>query len=378
MPGTHHIRFVVDGSVVCAEDLPTAVDDNGSLANYVAVPISGQTPPSASLHPETRSPENLSAAFAAASDDDGGGDGAIALSLVVPTPQQPSTHVPLPISSHSTTGTGTGTGTLSSFLSPSPSPPIEQWTTTPPWQIACAAEEEEIWLAHAHANASSHHSSHRQQQDVLNASPPAHPQAPKLPRHLEKLILNARPPIGTTGGGPQQQQQQQMLRLSHSNLVAAARFNAAVAASTSASSASANARKSANANANVNAPIARSIGSTLPITTASGTNIAASPLVMTSTSTTTPSSSSTTITTPRPSTHVTIPSTSPSHSPSTLLKLSSQNLPDDGSVLPVPSHVVLQHLGTSAIKNGVLAVSSTNRYRKKVRCAVNMNSQFMF
>jgi hypothetical protein len=41
-------------------------------------------------------------------------------------------------------------------------------------------------------------------------------------------------------------------------------------------------------------------------------------------------------------------------------------LTDDGSVLPVPSHVVLQHLCTSAIRNGVLAVASTNRYRKKV------------
>ena len=39
---------------------------------------------------------------------------------------------------------------------------------------------------------------------------------------------------------------------------------------------------------------------------------------------------------------------------------------DDSSVLPVPSHVVLHHLGTSAIKNGVLAVSDTTRYNKKV------------
>ena len=41
-------------------------------------------------------------------------------------------------------------------------------------------------------------------------------------------------------------------------------------------------------------------------------------------------------------------------------------LADDSSVLPVPSHVVLHHLGTSAIKNGVLAVSDTTRYNKKV------------
>ena len=39
---------------------------------------------------------------------------------------------------------------------------------------------------------------------------------------------------------------------------------------------------------------------------------------------------------------------------------------DDASVLPVPSHVVLHHLSTSAIRNGVLAVGNTTRYKKKV------------
>lgn len=40
-------------------------------------------------------------------------------------------------------------------------------------------------------------------------------------------------------------------------------------------------------------------------------------------------------------------------------------LGDDESVLPVPSHVVLHHLGTSAIRDGVLAVADTTRYRQK-------------
>lgn len=39
---------------------------------------------------------------------------------------------------------------------------------------------------------------------------------------------------------------------------------------------------------------------------------------------------------------------------------------DDKSVLPIPSHVVLNHLATSAIKGNVLASASTVRYRKKV------------
>ncbi|KAF8872104.1 hypothetical protein CPB84DRAFT_708454 [Gymnopilus junonius] len=52
-----------------------------------------------------------------------------------------------------------------------------------------------------------------------------------------------------------------------------------------------------------------------------------------------------------------------------MITIDTDNMPaltDDGSVLPVPSHVVLHHLCTSAIKNGVLAVADTTRYRKKV------------
>ncbi|KAH7876097.1 hypothetical protein C8J55DRAFT_440399 [Lentinula edodes] len=41
------------------------------------------------------------------------------------------------------------------------------------------------------------------------------------------------------------------------------------------------------------------------------------------------------------------------------------SIADDASVLPVPSHVVLHHLCTSAMRNGVLAVGETIRYRKK-------------
>jgi hypothetical protein len=39
---------------------------------------------------------------------------------------------------------------------------------------------------------------------------------------------------------------------------------------------------------------------------------------------------------------------------------------DDNSILPVPNHVVLNHLTASAIKNGTLAVGTTTRYRRKV------------
>ena len=37
LPGIHYIKFVVDGNWRLAQDLPTAVDDDGSLTNYVTV-----------------------------------------------------------------------------------------------------------------------------------------------------------------------------------------------------------------------------------------------------------------------------------------------------------------------------------------------------
>jgi hypothetical protein len=40
---------------------------------------------------------------------------------------------------------------------------------------------------------------------------------------------------------------------------------------------------------------------------------------------------------------------------------------DDNSVLNMPNHTVLNHLATSSIKNNVLAVSATTRYKSKVR-----------
>jgi hypothetical protein len=38
-PGTHHLKFIVDGQMVTSEDLPTAVDFNNVLVNYVEISI---------------------------------------------------------------------------------------------------------------------------------------------------------------------------------------------------------------------------------------------------------------------------------------------------------------------------------------------------
>lgn len=55
---------------------------------------------------------------------------------------------------------------------------------------------------------------------------------------------------------------------------------------------------------------------------------------------------------------------------------SSSHLKDDNSVLAIPNHVVLNHLATSSIKNHVLAVSATTRYKKKVNCLVGIPQIF--
>lgn len=36
-PGTHHIRFIIDGVMQCSQDLPTTVDFGNNLVNYIEV-----------------------------------------------------------------------------------------------------------------------------------------------------------------------------------------------------------------------------------------------------------------------------------------------------------------------------------------------------
>ena len=37
LPGTHHLRFLVDGSMTISPDLPTTVDFGNNLVNYIEV-----------------------------------------------------------------------------------------------------------------------------------------------------------------------------------------------------------------------------------------------------------------------------------------------------------------------------------------------------
>jgi len=47
-------------------------------------------------------------------------------------------------------------------------------------------------------------------------------------------------------------------------------------------------------------------------------------------------------------------------------------------VLPVPNHVVLNHLYTLSIRDGVMALGTTSRYRKKVNNNNNNNNSNIY
>ena len=146
------------------------------------------------------------------------------------------------------------------------------------------------------------------------------PPAPVLPRHLDKLILNTR--IGATPPAPPKERRHRtrsrhgelgMTRQDEPQSVVPPRIPVTTASGTDVSAA---ARHAPPSNPHSNSPVRTLVGGS---TATLGTTAAALMLA------------------------------------------------DDASVLPVPSHVVLHHLSTSAIRNGVLAVGNTTRYKKKVR-----------
>jgi hypothetical protein len=260
LPGTHHIKFIVDENWKLAQDLPTAVDDDGSLANYVSVPL--PTGPSAPASPPPASS-----------------------GLSRPAHQ---------ISFWSQTSDA---GVCTPFGD-------EGWTSVVPPGLIAAAREEEVFLANGAVGTT-----------------PNIPPAPVLPRHLDKLILNTR--IGATPPAPTKERRHRQ-RTRHGELGMTKQDETPPA-----------------------------VPPRIPVTTASGTDVSAAAVAR----------------------HA--QSNSHSNSPVRTLvggstaalstTAAALMLADDASVLPVPSHVVLHHLSTSAIRNGVLAVGNTTRYKKKVR-----------
>jgi hypothetical protein len=267
-PGTHHVRYIVDGVWRVAETLPTAVDDEGSLSNYVSVHLSG-TPPSPpppvkQIHQLTRGQSFFSTTSTTSENE----------SIT-------STNNPILAKS----------GSRGKF-----SKPIK-WTDEFPPELIAAANEEEEYL-----DSSESIDDDYSEPALLGRAGPDVPPAPAMPRHLDKLILNAKREEGRAGGGG-------------------------------------SAGRSAMREREREREERRQARSALGMT----------------------------------STHHHSEIKSPSDGrggggeASTHRSLDSHGVADDASVLPVPSHVVLHHLSTSAIKNGVLAVANTTRYKEKVR-----------
>lgn len=292
LPGTHHIRFVVDDQMRVAEDLPAAVDNEGSLANYVVVGLAppSETPPSIAKVPvQTPTP--------------------------APLPPPPP-HQNKLLQSVAATGNGQSfwsSSSNSSAVDPSShshrhSLPA-QWTSVFPPELLSAAKEEESYLAMSTGRSS--------------VAAPHIPPAPGLPRHLDKLILNVRP--GTGASGTNAAIANASRTRDRDERRSGRKGRTMLGMTSSGSISTAGSRRSP------------SVETRIPVTTASGTNVSSSlPLP------------------PGPS------------SSSGAGSSGGGGLADDASVLPVPSHVVLHHLSTSAIRNGVLAVGNTTRYREKV------------
>ncbi|KAG5727273.1 hypothetical protein E4T56_gene18668 [Termitomyces sp. T112] len=299
-PGTHHFRFLVDDTWRVADDLPTAVDDQGTLANYVAVPSTYSPPSTASPVLNKRPGQSF---WSAASDDD-------PASAHEPTPTSPSPHAQ----------------------------PV--WTNLLPPELIEAAREEEAYLAASEGHTGSATQTHR----ISGFVPaPNIPPAPGLPRHLDKLILNARAVVqggavvgsgavpvrkGPSSSGRKVRDKERDRRDGWRDRDRERR------------------ERERDRRIPPPAPPPSEVDvepDTVPAAADTHTPVPTSPA----------SPASPVIPPTRPLT-ISLPADD-----------SPIPLTDDASVLPVPSHVVLHHLSTSAIRNGVLAVGTTTRYREK-------------
>ncbi|KAF6748483.1 5'-AMP-activated protein kinase beta subunit, interation domain-containing protein [Ephemerocybe angulata] len=361
LPGTHHIRFLVDDQWRVADDLPTAVDDQGSLANYVAVPF---TNPSPSTGTKGKDPSFFA---------EGSGPAAVVAAAAAATSSPPPQR----------------TG-------PNPAQQA-QWTNVLPPELLEAFKEEEMYLAANQGNTdqSQHHTR------VSGFVPaPNIPPAPALPRHLDKLILNQRltpgPAMGSVGNvGP----------VGNAASVVPSGTSGAVGSGQGSGGRSGRRERTREERreerrrgrergysdvtgsgatptrrmpppppppsevgevdpAAVEAAIERegagSAGTVNPATWAES-SASETPSGATSTAATTPATPST----PIPGAAATAAAQLVASRALTIDPTNMPPLTDDASVLAVPSHVVLHHLCTSAIRNGVLAVATTTRYRQK-------------
>ncbi|KAL0578789.1 galactose metabolism-related protein [Marasmius crinis-equi] len=435
---THHLRFLVDNEWRIADNLPTAVDSTGALANYLVVGLvptvtdanASGTPAPKSRHGLLTRTVSLPASAAGTTVATPNGQSAQTLLGSLPLPNGShishanrhvgiaptgNTHVHPAASSLGRVrqykqGLGLGYSFWSASSSNdyeaidveveptkerntgsssdgrrrrSPPPPVKmpiakvhyepQWTTEIPLELIEAAQEEEVFLEHQAQVRNQMQSKSRAQQNrpqhVSGFIPlPNIPPATNLPRYLEKLILNSTGQHGrNSGGGSSASGEKDRDGRRKDREREREKERRAVPSPISSNNSSA-------------AP--------LPVTTASGTDVTTAHSHSTHRTYSHHhhhyhhkhhphrSSSDREVATPNhpPITAVTAVAISSNPSgPSQRLTTNDENaaiVADDSSVLPVPSHVVLQHLSTSAIKNGVLAVSQTGRYHNKFATTV--------
>ncbi|KAF7332302.1 SNF1 kinase complex beta-subunit [Mycena kentingensis (nom. inval.)] len=335
-PGTHHFRFIVDNAtlVAPAEDIPNAVDDQGFITNYVTVPAPSAVSPTATS-PDTSLPlipipPSVSASSATSTSSPAR---SASLRKRVRRPSQPT--APSPLHPDGSFWVNSSVGGSSEDVRQEDgvvgSRRVQgrnkvEWTSEIPPELVAAASQEEQWLDAQLA----HHE--RQGHGMVSQNgfnpEPSIPLASRLPRHLERLILNRPSPgvvipkvgtgAGNTGFSP--------------NLL------------------SPNHHRPLHPASQPQGPA--SPGPALRVTTASGTDVSL------------PSNSMVTG-------FATISENAPRRSsregsPSSLAATGGTPLiADDPSVLQTPSHAVLHHLCTSSIKDKMIAVAVSTRYRQK-------------
>ncbi|KAJ6534645.1 5'-AMP-activated protein kinase beta subunit, interation domain-containing protein, partial [Mycena vulgaris] len=311
-PGTHHFRFIVDGQTVVAPatEIPNAVDDQGFIANYVVVPGPVATaPPSAPASAAASKPVSPSAGLALKKRRPS-----------LPVHPDESFWAQSSAGSHEDVRAGiverVGAGAAGRGAG---------WTCAIPEALVRAAAQEEAYLD-AEAAYHQHHaeggsgSGSRGRHIVLSGfvPEPSIPPAPRLPHHLERLILNRPSPgvviprVGAAGSG-----------------------------------------------SSMNAVGSGAPTPALRVTAASGTDVTVPTMSFTA-------AAQDAHPHPQPLPAATHPQLgAASRAPAAPLSPGMPLIADDPSALQTPSHAALYHLCTSSIKDKVIAVGASTRYRQK-------------
>ncbi|KAJ7213909.1 5'-AMP-activated protein kinase beta subunit, interation domain-containing protein [Mycena pura] len=338
-PGTHHFRFIVDGVTVVAPagEIPNAVDDQGFIANYVAIPgPAGTTTPNSASAPTSATVATATSKMPTSSS--------MSPSTSMRRRRRPSLPVHLPVhpdgsfwAHSSTAGSREDVRREEAIRSYGSGKRKAVWTDEIPEVLIQAAEQEEAWLE-AQAQQQQHHTHRygaeesRKRHIVLNGFMPEPniPAAARLPRHLERLILNRPSPgvviprVGTGAG------------------------NVGLSAVVSAGG----------------APPSPA----LRVTTASGTDVHMPMPMMSFTSASNGVAGAHPQFGPQGQSQGQSQDQSQAREAVTSPITSTRQTPliaDDPSVLQTPSHAVLYHLCTSSIRDKMIAVGASTRYRQK-------------